>query len=53
MNDAHGDFACVGDELEGVYRVRREGTLLTLTKVRDDSCQDGRSFSRPRHLLSE
>jgi hypothetical protein len=39
MNDAHGDFACVGDELEGVYRVRREGTLLTLTKVRDDSCQ--------------
>lgn len=39
MNDAHGDFACVGDELEGVYRVRREGTMLTLTKVRDDSCQ--------------
>jgi hypothetical protein len=39
MNDAHGDFACVGDELEGVYRVRREGTMLTLTKVKDDSCQ--------------
>jgi hypothetical protein len=39
MNDAHGDFACVGDELEGVYRVRRDGTMLTLTKVKDDSCQ--------------
>ena len=39
MNDAHGDFACVGDELEGVYRVRREGSMLTLTKVRDDGCQ--------------
>ena len=39
MNDAHGDFACVGDELEGIYRVRREGAMLTLTKVRDDSCQ--------------
>jgi hypothetical protein len=39
MNDTHGDFACVGDELEGVYRVRREGQTLTLTKVKDDSCQ--------------
>ena len=38
LTDIRGDFACIGDGLEGVYNVKHVKNIVTFTKVKDTSC---------------
>ena len=38
LSDASGDFACLGDDAQGVYRVTRTGTSAKFSVVKDAAC---------------
>ncbi len=38
LTDASGDFACLGAETQGVYRITRSGPSAKFTTVKDDAC---------------